>query len=643
MSRLAIEGGPFFGPGAAGGGVAFSRDPESGCRRLTGEYFVHDPGKAPRQGVGHTRPLVTMEAEWPEAFEALRKVVARLEREAKDAVSVDFAVEDGHFVVVDVRPLLRSAAAAVRIAVNMADEGLISRQDAVAMVTPRQMEQLLHAQVDERALAGLKRLTEGEAVSPAVVSGRAAFDSRDALIQAARGERVILIRHDVGIGDIPALERAAGLWLVGGSPAAHGAVLARGMGIGCIVGGRDVRLDEAAGRLVAGGAVVERGQWLTLDGRTGAVLHGSVSAALPRLPEDAARLLSWADEIRRLGVRANADTPAAAVAAFARGAEGIGLFRTEHMFVLPERIDVLRALMVAPEGARRQALLGRLGQWMREDLRALFVAAQERPVAVRLLDVAYSEWRPGTSEELGRMAQLLGMTVEDAAAAVARRRELNPMLGQRGVRLAVVHKDLYEMQMEAIVEAAADAQEETGRPVTPEVIVPFVADVGEWRHVRERLQKRAHQVAARRGLPLAWKLGVMVEVPRAAFIAHRLAEDADFLSFGTNDLTQLMYGMCRDDGARFRPEYVENGLWPADPFVVLDEEGVGVLIQMVLQQRDGPRIPVAVCGEHGGDPASVAFFHRVGVDYVSCSPWRVPAARLAAARAALGLAEERGA
>jgi pyruvate,orthophosphate dikinase len=622
-----------LGP-TSGTGVAFTRDPSTGERRLFGEFLVNAQGEDVVAGIRDPLALEGMADALPEAYLELRRVADRLERHYGDAQDIEFTVERGDLYLLQTRTAKRTAAAAVRIAVDMVDEGLVDRDQALQRVDPGQLDQLLHPRLDPEA--GARPLATGLPASPGAVSGRIVLTAADAVAWRERGETVLLVREETSPEDFEGMVASRGILTSRGGMTSHAAVVARGLGICCVAGASGVAVREEAGEVVIGESPFGQGDWITLDGSTGHIYAGRVPTVEPEPSATFERLMTWADEVRRLRVRANADTPTDAARAREFGAEGIGLCRTEHMFFEGERIDTVREMILAADQDARQAALDRLQPMQRADFLGIFRVMDGLPVTVRLLDPPLHEFLPRDPDDVAALASRLGVEPEALQERLGRLREANPMLGHRGVRLGTTFPAISRMQARALFEAAADAADE-GVAVHPEVMVPLVAVPEEFRRQKRLVREVAEEVLAARGVDVPYLVGTMIELPRAALAAAEIAADAEFFSFGTNDLTQTTLGLSRDDAGTFLPYYVEHGLLADDPFRTLDIAGVGELVAIAVDRgRSGRKdLKIGVCGEHGGDPRSVAFFHDVGLDYVSCSPFRVPAARLAAARACL--------
>jgi pyruvate,orthophosphate dikinase len=624
--------------GDSGTGVAFTRNPSTGERELYGEFLVNAQGEDVVAGIRDPLPISRMRDALPEPFRELEEARQALEAHYRDAQDLEFTVERGKLYLLQTRSAKRTAAAAVRIAVEMVDEGVLTPREAVLRVDPEQLDQLLHPTLDPKAK--LEVLTTGLPASPGAASGRVVF-SPDEAAERGRDEPVILVRRETSPEDYHGMVAARAILTARGGMTSHAAVVARGMGKCCIAGAQEIRMDEAYRRFRVGETVVQEGDWITLDGSTGRVILGQVPTAEPELSEDFRRLMEWADGFRTLGVRTNADTPADSEVARRFGAEGIGLCRTEHMFFEGDRIDAVREMILAENGARRAIALARLLPMQRADFEGIFRAMDGLPVTIRLLDPPLHEFLPHGAAEIKDLARKLGADAARLRATVERHQESNPMLGHRGCRLGITFPDVTWMQAQAIFEAAVAVQRD-GIRVFPEIMVPLVGTVEELRRQKEVIDGCAREVFEQNDTEVQYLVGTMIELPRAALTADEIAEVAQFFSFGTNDLTQTTFGMSRDDAGSFLPSYVEVGVIPADPFQTIDTGGVGKLVEMAVRlgRSAKPGLKLGICGEHGGDPASVKFFHGAGLDYVSCSPYRVPVARLAAAHAALEGAEE---
>jgi len=623
----------------SGTGVAFTRDCSTGEKVLNGDFLVNAQGEDVVSGARTPQPIAKLgRGRLARVSRELERVAQKLERHFKDVQDIEFTFERGKLYMLQTRRAQRTGLAAVRIAADMVDDGLISADEAVQRVPPRDLDQLFHPMVDPRASATL--VAKGLPASPGAAIGEAVFDADLAVALAKKGRKVILVRPETSPEDFHGIVAAQAVLTARGGMTSHAAIVARGMGKTCVVGAKDIEVDPHGGRFRANGRVVKQGQVITVDGTSGRVLLGAAKVVEPKAGSHYAKLMAWADQRRRLRVRANADTPADAKRARELGAEGIGLCRTEHMFFQGDRITAMREMIVAADEAGRRRALAKLLPMQRHDFEGIFEAMAGLPVTIRLLDPPLHEFLPHTPEELATLAKEMRLPVAKLKRLVGALVEANPMLGHRGCRLGITYPEITEMQARAIFEAACRVGGR-GHKVMVEVMIPLVADVEELRRQAEIVRRVAQEVfvAAGRGVP--YLVGTMIELPRAALTADEIAKEADFFSFGTNDLTQTTFGLSRDDAGRFLPFYVERGILPEDPFQVLDQEGVGKLIEIAVRLGRGTRtdLKVGICGEHGGEPASVKFCHRVGMNYVSCSPFRVPIARLAAAQAAL---EEQG-
>ena len=631
-------------------GVCFTRDPSTGENIFYGEYLVNAQGEDVVAGIRTPQPLSALKAKpgetplevaMPNAYRELMEVRARLEAHYKDMQDIEFTVQSNKLYMLQTRNGKRTAAASLKMAVDMANEGLINRAEAVMRVNPASLDQLLHPMLDPKAPRTL--LAKGLPASPGAAVGAVVFSADEAESRAAKGEAVILVRIETSPEDIHGMHAARGILTTRGGMTSHAAVVARGMGRPCVAGAGGIAVDYNAQTLMTGGKLVRAGETITLDGATGEVFQGFVAMIEPALSGDFGTLMEWADSFRRMGVRTNAETPLDAETAVKFGAEGIGLCRTEHMFFDPERIGAVRQMIMANSEAGRRTALARLLPFQREDFRKLFTIMAPLPVTIRLLDPPLHEFLPHEPAEIELVAEALGTDVETMHRRLAELAEANPMLGHRGCRLGVTYPEIYEMQARAIFEGAIAVAKETGLAPIPEIMIPLIATRKELELTRAQVEKVAAEVFAEAGQSIEYSVGTMIELPRAAMLADKIAEVADFFSFGTNDLTQTVFGLSRDDAGKFLPYYVDAGILPKDPFVSIDVEGVGELVRIAAEKGRSarPGLKLGICGEHGGDPASIAFCEKVGLDYVSCSPYRVPVARLAAAQAALGVAGDR--
>jgi pyruvate,orthophosphate dikinase len=618
----------------SGTGVAFTRDPSTGERRLYGEYLLNAQGEDVVSGIRTPHPVEDLRQAMPEAYTELDRMARTLERHFRDVQDMEFTIERGRLYMLQTRRGQRSGHAAVRCAVEMVEEGLISEEEAVARIPPNDLNQLLHPTID--GAAELDLLATGLPASPGAASGTVVFEADRAEELGRKGEAVILVRRETSPEDFHGMVLARAILTARGGMTSHAAVVARGMGKPCVAGAQGITVDEAAGVLSADGRTLREGDWITVDGATGRVFAGRAALKPPELSGQFNRLMGWADRMRTLRVRVNADTPADAHRGRDYGAEGIGLCRTEHMFFEGGRLGVMREMILAADVAGRERALAKLLPMQRADFEAIFRAMEGFPVTIRLLDPPLHEFLPKDEEEIRSFAQETGRDPAEIRHAIHALAEANPMLGLRGCRLGIVHPEITVMQARAIFEAACAVAERKGR-VQPEVMIPLIATVVEFRKQALIIRQVAEEVFRERQITVPFLLGTMIELPRAALTADEIAREAQFFSFGTNDLTQTTWGLSRDDAGRFLPAYLQDGIIDDDPFQVLDQAGVGKLVEMgcELGRRTRQDLKIGICGEHGGEPASVAFCDRLGMNYVSCSPFRVPIARLAAAQSAL--------
>jgi pyruvate,orthophosphate dikinase len=635
-----------MGPDCATG-VAFTRDPSTGANAFYGEFLVNAQGEDVVAGIrtpqhltiagkeANNSALPAMEEVMPEVLTELHKVRRTLEDHYRDMQDIEFTVQRGKLWMLQTRTGKRTAQAALKIAVSLVEEGVIDREEAIRRVEPGSLDQLLHPMLDPSAKTTV--LARGLPASPGAASGKVVFSADEAESFAARGEAVILVRIETSPEDIHGMHAARGVLTTRGGMTSHAAVVARGMGRPCVAGAGDVRIDYEARTMAARATLVKAGDIITIDGSTGEVMVGEVPTIQPELSGDFATLMGWADAIRRLKVRANAETPIDARAARRFGAEGIGLSRTEHMFFEADRIGAMRRVIMAEDEAGRRAGLADLLPIQREDFAEIFRIMKGLPVTIRLLDPPLHEFLPKTEAEFGEMARLTGKDVATVRHRALALHETNPMLGHRGCRLGITYPEIYEMQAAAIFEAAVAVVKEMGEAVEPEIMVPLIATKKEFDILKAMIDRIGKEVMAREGTVVPYLVGTMIELPRAALLAGEIAETAEFFSFGTNDLTQTVFGLSRDDAASFVGTYQRLGIFEHDPFVSLDVTGVGELVRIAVERGRAtrPGLKLGICGEHGGDPASITFCQEVGLDYVSCSPYRVPIARLAAAQAVL--------
>ncbi|TAK08526.1 MAG: pyruvate, phosphate dikinase, partial [Candidatus Manganitrophaceae bacterium] len=616
----------------SGTGVAFTRDPSSGERRFFGEFLFNAQGEDVVAGIRTPLPIDALKQKLPKAYRNLLAVYKNLEKHYKDMLDIEFTIQEGKLYMLQTRVGKRTAAAAVKIAVDMAKEKLITKETALLRIDPAQLDQLLHPMIDPKAK--VKIIAKGLPASPGAAIGKVVFDAEEAQRMAERNERVILVRTETSPEDIGGMHAAEGIVTARGGMTSHAAVVARGMGKCCVAGCGALSIDEERKFFTVGDITVKEGDYITLNGSTGEVILGQVDLIQPEMSGSFKTLMGWADATRTLKVRANADTPHDARVAREFGAEGIGLCRTEHMFFEGDRIKAVREMILADTLEGRKRALEKLLPMQKGDFIGIFKEMKGLPVTIRLLDPPLHEFLPQTEEDLEELSREMGVSVELLRAKNRSLHEFNPMLGHRGCRLGITYPEIYEMQVQAIFEAACELAQEKLK-VIPEVMIPLVAHIKELSDMKALCAKTAEEVMARYKKKIEYSIGTMIELPRAALVADQIAKEAEFFSFGTNDLTQTTFGLSRDDAGRFLPDYVHKGILDQDPFVAIDQEGVGLLMKMGVEKGRGtrPKMKIGICGEHGGEPSSVEFCHRIGLNYVSCSPFRVPIARLAAAQA----------
>ena len=615
-------------------GVAFTRNPSTGENKLYGEFLINAQGEDVVAGIRTPEPVLKLKKLMPKAYKEFEAVCAKLERHFKDMQDLEFTIQNGHLWMLQTRRGKRTAAAAVKIAVDMARERLIGQKEALMRVKPADLDQLLHPSFDPAAHREV--IASGLPASPGAATGQVVFNAEEAEERAAKGEQTILVRLETSPEDIGGMHAAQGILTARGGMTSHAAVVARGMGKCCVAGCGALVIDYANDQFTAGKTTVKKGDWISIDGSSGEVMLGQVPTKETALSRDFAELMKWADRERRLKVRTNADTPHDAQVARKFGAEGIGLCRTEHMFFEGDRINAVREMILADDEAGRRKALAKLKPMQRRDFEGIFKAMNGLPVTIRLLDPPLHEFLPHEPAQQREMAETLGVPLAQVTAKVDSLHEFNPMLGHRGCRLGITYPEIYEMQVEAIIEAALNARKRKINAL-PEIMIPLVGTVQELAVLKAMTNRIAAEVMKKKGAKVSYMVGTMIEIPRAALLADKIAEEAEFFSFGTNDLTQLTFGYSRDDAGKFLPVYIDKGILPGDPFQSLDTEGTGQLLDIGTKRGRMTRktLKVGICGEHGGDPASVTFCHSIGLDYVSCSPFRVPIARLAAAQAAL--------
>ena len=621
-----------------GTGVAFTRNPATGEKKLFGEFLTNAQGEDVVAGVRTPMPISEMAEKFPEAFAQFTKVCQILESHYHDMQDMEFTVEAGKLYMLQTRNGKRTAPAALKIACDLVDEGMIDEKQAVAMIEPRTLDTLLHPQFDAKALKAAQPVGRALAASPGAACGRIVFTAEDAKAWADRGEKVVLVRLETSPEDIEGMMSAQGILTVRGGMTSHAAVVARGMGRCCVSGCTEIKMDEENKKFVLAGKTYREGDWLSLDGSTGCIYDGIIQTRDAEIAGEFGRIMGWADKYRRLRVRTNADTPRDAVRARELGAEGIGLCRTEHMFFEEGRIASFREMICSDTVEEREAALAKILPMQQADFEALYEAMESYPVTIRFLDPPLHEFVPNTEEEIAALAKTQGKTVQQIKDIIASLHEFNPMMGHRGCRLAVTFPEIAAMQTRAVIKAALNVN--AAHPdwnIIPEIMIPLVGEVKELKYVKDVVVEVADKLIAEAGSSMKYKVGTMIEIPRAALTADEIAKEADFFSFGTNDLTQMTFGFSRDDAGKFLGAYYDKKIYESDPFARLDQTGVGKLVSMAAKmgRETNPHIHLGICGEHGGDPTSVEFCHKVGLDYVSCSPFRVPIARLAAAQAAI--------
>ena len=619
-----------------GTGVAFTRDPATGAKGLFGEFLTNAQGEDVVAGVRTPMHIQEMEQKFPQAFEEFKKVCQTLEKHYRDMQDMEFTVEHGKLYMLQTRNGKRTAQAALKIACDLVDEGMRSEKEAVAMIDPRNLDTLLHPQFDPAAIKKATPLGKGLGASPGAACGKVVFTAEDAEEWHARGEKVILVRLETSPEDITGMKSSEGILTVRGGMTSHAAVVARGMGECCVSGCGAIVMDEENKRFTLGGKTIKEGDYISIDGTTGNIYDGQIPTVDASISGDFGRIMGWADKYRKLGVRTNADTPHDAKKARELGAQGIGLCRTEHMFFDPERIEAFREMICSDTVEEREKALAKIEPYQQDDFKQLFEAMEGDPVTIRFLDPPLHEFVPTTEPEIKQLADKMGKSVEKIKAVIAGLHEFNPMMGHRGCRLTVTYPEIAVMQTQAIIRAAIEVKKaHADWNLVPEIMIPLVGEVKEFKFVKNIVVKTADEEIAASGVDLKYEIGTMIEIPRAALTADEIAAEADFFCFGTNDLTQMTFGFSRDDAGKFLDSYYNTKIYEQDPFAKLDQKGVGKLMKMTLTlgRPVNPNLHCGICGEHGGDPSSVEFCHDIGLDYVSCSPFRVPVARLAAAQA----------
>ena len=621
-----------------GTGVAFTRDPATGEKKLMGEFLTNAQGEDVVAGVRTPMPIAQMAEKFPEAFAEFKNVCETLENHYRDMQDMEFTVEHGKLYMLQTRNGKRTAQAALKIACDLVDEGMRTEEEAVAMVEPRNLDTLLHPQFDAKALKANTPVGKGLGASPGAACGKIVFSADDAVAWNEKGEKVVLVRLETSPEDITGMKASQGILTVRGGMTSHAAVVARGMGTCCVSGCGDIKMDEANKKFELAGKTYVEGDYISIDGSTGNIYDGIIPTVDATIAGEFGRIMSWADKYRVLKVRTNADNPTDAKKARELGAEGIGLCRTEHMFFEADRIDAFREMICADTVEGREKALDKIEPMQQGDFEALYEALEGCPVTIRFLDPPLHEFVPTEEEDIKKLADSQGKSVEDIKALIASLHEFNPMMGHRGCRLAVTYPEIAKMQTKAVIKAAINVKKNhPDWTIVPEIMIPLVGEVKELKYVKDVVVKTADEVIAATGSDLKYEVGTMIEIPRAALTADDIAKEAEFFCFGTNDLTQMTYGFSRDDAGKFLNAYYDKKIFENDPFAKLDQVGVGKLMKMAVELGKGvrPTMHCGICGEHGGDPSSIEFCHKIGLDYVSCSPFRVPIARLAAAQAAI--------
>ena len=619
----------------SGTGVAFSRNPATGEKGIYGEYLMNAQGEDVVAGIRTPLSITKLNEQNPALYKQFIDIVNKLENHYKDMQDMEFTIEEGKLFFLQTRNGKRTAQAALKIAVDLVSEGMLSKEEAILKVEPKQLDSLLHPTFEASALKNTKEIAKGLPASPGAACGKIAFTAEEAKERAEKGEKVVLVRLETSPEDIEGMIAAEGILTVRGGMTSHAAVVARGMGTCCVAGCGELKVDEEKRTLEVGGKVYTDKDYISIDGSTGNIYGEAIKTVTPEISGYFATFMSWADEIRKLQVRTNADTPRDTKQAVEFGAEGIGLCRTEHMFFDEDRIMPMREMIVAKTEEERRRALGKLLPMQKGDFKAMYEALEGRPATIRFLDPPLHEFVPHSDEEIRELAGQMSLDFDELKATVEGLHEFNPMLGHRGCRLAVTYPEIAEMQTRAVIEAAIEVKNEKGYDIVPEIMIPLVGEVKELKFVKDIVDSTAKAVMNEKGVTLEYHVGTMIEIPRAALTADEIAKEAEFFSFGTNDLTQMTFGFSRDDAGKFLNDYYERKIYEQDPFAKLDQVGVGQLVKMAAEKGRAtrPNIKLGICGEHGGDPSSIEFCHNVGLNYVSCSPFRVPLARLAAAQA----------
>ena len=621
----------------SGTGVAFTRNPSTGAKGIYGEYLINAQGEDVVAGIRTPQPITKLEEDLPECYQQFMQIAAKLEDHYRDMQDMEFTIEDGKLFFLQTRNGKRTAPAALQIACDLVDEGKITPQEAVLRIEAKSLDQLLHPTFDADALKAGQVIGQALPASPGAAAGKVYFTAEEAKAAHEGGERVVLVRLETSPEDIEGMHAAEGILTVRGGMTSHAAVVARGMGTACVSGCGEIAINEEEKVFELGGEVFHEGDYISLDGSTGKIYKGDIKTVEATVSGNFGRIMEWADQYRKLKVRTNADTPADAANAVKYGAEGIGLCRTEHMFFEPDRIPKIRQMILARTQEQREKALNALIPFQKGDFKALYEVMEGRPVTIRFLDPPLHEFVPTDKDDIDDLAVEMMMTAEEVQEICDSLHEFNPMMGHRGCRLAVTYPEIARMQTRAVMEAAIEVKAEKGFDIVPEIMIPLVGERKELKFVKDVVVETAEQVKKEKGSDIRYHIGTMIEIPRAALLADEIAQEAEFFSFGTNDLTQMTFGFSRDDAGKFLGDYYKNKIYESDPFARLDQKGVGQLVRMAAEKGRAtrPDIKLGICGEHGGDPSSVEFCHRVGLTYVSCSPYRVPIARLAAAQAAI--------
>lgn len=619
----------------SGTGVAFSRDPSTGENAIYGEYLMNAQGEDVVAGIRTPQPIAKLQEQNPEIYKQFEDIVNTLEKHYRDMQDMEFTIEEGTLYFLQTRNGKRTAQSALKIAVDLVEEGMLTKEEALLKVDPKQLDSLLHPTFDPAEMKKVEVVAKGLPASPGAACGKIAFSAEEAKERAANGETVVLVRLETSPEDIEGMIAARGILTVRGGMTSHAAVVARGMGTCCVAGCGELKISEANRTLEVAGKTLTANDWISIDGSTGNIYAQAIKTVSPEISGYFATFMGWADETRKLKVRTNADTPRDTIQAVEFGAEGIGLCRTEHMFFAEDRIAAVREMIVAKTVEQRRKALDKLLPMQRGDFAAMYEALEGRPATIRFLDPPLHEFLPQAEEDIIALAKEMDITYEELKATCEDLHEFNPMMGHRGCRLAVSYPEIAEMQTRAVIEAAIEVRNNKGYDVVPEIMIPLVGEIKELKYVKDIVVETAKTVMSEKGVEIPFKVGTMIEIPRAALTADVIAKEAEFFSFGTNDLTQMTFGFSRDDAAKFLKDYYEKKIYEQDPFAKIDQTGVGELMKIAVEKGRSERadIKLGICGEHGGDPSSVEFCHSLGLDYVSCSPFRVPIARLAAAQA----------